>query len=261
MKLKNKVALITGAGASIGKAIALGFAKEGAHVAVNDINPDNASSVAAEIKAFGQESEVYIADVSEYESVVNMADLIIDTFGRIDILVNNAGVLSSAPFLELSVLEFKRIMDINVSGVFYVSQAVARAMVTRGKGGAILNISSLNAWQPFFDTAHYNASKASVSMLTQSMALELAAHGIRVNEICPASTETEINREALQDPENRRARQQTVPLGRIGQPQDLVGGVIFLCSDDASWITGASLAVNGGLGLVPPFGPQKYGTG
>ncbi len=261
MKLKNKVALITGAGASIGKAIALGFAKEGAHVAVNDIHPDNASSVAAEIKTFGQESEVYIADVSEYESVVKMTGLIVDKFGRIDILVNNAGVLSSAPFLELSVSEFKRIMDINVSGVFYVSQAVARAMVTRGKGGAILNISSLNAWQPFFDTAHYNASKASVSMLTQSMALELAVHGIRVNEICPASTETEMNREALQDPENRRARQQAVPLGRIGKPQDLVGGVIFLCSDDASWITGASLAVNGGLGLVPPFGPQEYGTG
>lgn len=260
MKLKDKVALITGAGGSIGKAIALGFAREGAHVAVNDVNRDNASSVVAEIKTSGQESEVYIADVSEYESVVSMTDMIVDRFGRIDILVNNAGVISSASFLELSVSEFKRIMDINVNGVFYVSQAVARIMATRGKGGAILNISSLNAWQPFFDTVHYNASKASVSMLTQSMALELAAHGIRVNEICPASTETAMNREALQDPENRKARERAIPLGRIGQPQDLVGAVIFLCSDDASWITGASLATNGGLSLVPPFGPQKYGA-
>jgi NAD(P)-dependent dehydrogenase (short-subunit alcohol dehydrogenase family) len=255
MKLKGKVALVTGARRGIGKAIALGFAREGADVIVNARNPEGAASVAEEIEASGQRSGHFIADVSDPDAVCSMIEKVMENFGRIDILVNNAGVSSAAPFLELDLSEVKRIIETNVLGLFYVSQQVARAMVTLGDGGAILNISSLNASKPFFNSAHYNASKGAVTMLTRSMALELGVHKIRVNEICPASVETDINRKSMQDPKSRSVRINTTPLGRIGQPQDLVGASTFLCSDDASWITGASLATDGGLRIVPPLRP------
>jgi NAD(P)-dependent dehydrogenase (short-subunit alcohol dehydrogenase family) len=194
------------------------------------------------------------ADVSSEERVQGMVNETVRTFGTIDILVNNAGVNSPAPFMEISGAEFERIMETNVNGVFYVSQAVARIMIDRGKGGSILNVSSLVTQRPFFNMAHYNASKAAVSLLTQSMALELGSFGIRVNEICPASVETDINRKALQDPEQRKYRLGIIPLGRIGQPEDLAGAAVFLCSDDASWLTGASIVTDGGLSVIPPFG-------
>jgi NAD(P)-dependent dehydrogenase (short-subunit alcohol dehydrogenase family) len=142
------------------------------------------------------------ADVSSEASVQRMVDQVVGTYGNIDILVNNAGVNSPAPFMKLSASEFKRIKEINVLGVFYASQAVARLLIARGKGGSILNVSSLVAHRPFLNMAHYNASKGAVSMLTQSMALELGPHKIRVNEICPASVETDMVRVALQDPKN-----------------------------------------------------------
>jgi len=144
-------------------------------------------------------------------------------------------------------------VEVNLIGLFYVSQAVANLMVAQGRGGSILNVSSLVAQRPFWNMAHYNASKAAVSALTQSMALELGVHGIRVNEICPASVETDINRATLQDPTNRRRRQEIIPLSRIGQPADLAGAAVFLCSDEASWLTGVSLVTDGGLGVIPPL--------
>jgi 3-oxoacyl-[acyl-carrier protein] reductase len=118
-----------------------------------------------------------------------------------------------------------------------------------------LNISSLVAFKPFLGAPHYNASKAAVTSLTRSMALELGRHGIRVNELCPASVETNMIRRALQDPENVEMRKRTIPLGRIGTPADLAGAAVYLCSDEASWITGVSIFTDGGLSVIPPFGP------
>jgi glucose 1-dehydrogenase len=175
-------------------------------------------------------------------------------YGGIDILVNNAGVNVPAPFLQIRGADFARVMAVNVAGVFYASQAAAKAMVARGAGGCILNVSSLVATRPFANAAHYNASKAAVSALTQSMAMELGPHRIRVNEICPASVETDMSRPAFQDPKQLAHRLATIPLGRIGQPEDVAGAAVFLCSDDASWVTGASLVTDGGLSVVPPFG-------
>jgi len=192
--------------------------------------------------------------VSSEPAARAMVSQVVEAYGGIDILVNNAGVNAPAPFLQISAGDFQRIMEVNVAGVFYASQAAAKAMVARGTGGCLLNVSSLVASRPFANAAHYNASKAAVSALTQSLALELGPHRIRVNEICPASVETDMVRPALQNPKQLAHRLATIPLGRIGQPTDLVGAAVFLCSDDASWVTGASLVIDGGLSVIPPFG-------
>ena len=260
MRLKDEVAVVTGAASGIGKAIALGLAREGAHVAILDVNEAPALEVATEIRGLGRQAEVYLSSIGDQASVGSAVDRIAQRFKAINILINSAGVISSAPFLEISSADIRRIFEINVFGLVYVSQAVAKVMVARSSRGAILNISSLNAEAPLFNVAHYTASKAAVSMFTRSMALEFAPYRIRVNEIRPASIETELTRKAMQDPENRRMRIETIPLGRIGQPEDMVGAAVFLCSDEASWITGASLLTDGGLSLVPPMGkrPSRY---
>lgn len=255
MKLKEKVALVTGASRGIGRAIAEAFAVEGARVAINfSRHKEGALAAMESIRSRNGEAITVQADVSSAGSVQGMVDQVVGVYGSIDILVNNAGVNSPAPFMNLTASEFQRVMEINVNGVFYASQAVAKIMIARGKGGSILNISSLVAQRPFANMAHYNASKGAVSMLTQSMAFELSPHKIRVNEICPASVETDMVRVALQDPKNRKHRLETIPLGRLGQPEDMAGAAIFLCSDEASWLTGASLVADGGLSVIPPFG-------
>ena len=255
MRLKEKVALVTGGSRGIGRAIAEAFALEGARVAINfNHHRDAALAVMESIQTRNGQAIIVQADVSAEESVRGMVDQVVGSYGSIDILVNNAGVNSPTPFMQLSLSEFRRILEVNVLGLFYVSHAVATLMIARGKGGSILNVSSLVAQRPFVNMAHYNASKGAVSTLTQSMALELGPHNIRVNEICPASVETDINRAALQDPKNRKHRLETIPLRRIGQPQDLAGAAVFLCSDDASWLTGASLVTDGGLSVIPPLG-------
>jgi len=255
MRLTGRVALVTGGSRGIGRAIAEAFAMEGASVAIN-FNQHREGALAAmkSIQSRNGTAIIVRADVSNEESVRGMMDEVVGAYGAIDILVNNAGANSPTPFIQLSAAEFKRIMEVNVLGVFSVSQAAAKLMIARGRGGSILNVSSLVAQRPFLNMAHYNASKGAVSMLTQSMALELGPHKIRVNEICPASVETDINRAAMQDPKNRKHRLETIPLGRIGQPEDLAGAAVFLCSEEASWVTGASLVTDGGLSVVPPLG-------
>jgi len=255
MRLKEKVALVTGGSRGIGRAIAEAFAMEGARVAINfSQHKDDALAAMESIRSRNGKAISVQADVSSEGSVQAMVDQVVGAYGGIDILVNNAGVNSPTSFMKLTASEFKRIMEINVHGVFYASQAVAKSMIARGRGGSILNISSLVAQRPFANMAHYNASKGAVSMLTQSMALELSPYRIRVNEICPASVETDMVRVALQDPNNRKHRLETIPLGRIGQPEDVAGAAVFFCSDEASWVTGASLVTDGGLSVIPPFG-------
>ncbi len=255
MNLTGKVALVTGGGRGIGRAIAEGLAAAGATVAINySRSKEGAMAAMDTIQAKGGEAMVVQADVSSESAAQAMVNNVVSVHQRIDVLVNNAGVNAPAPFLQIPAAEFARVMAVNVAGVFYASQAAARQMIARGAGGCILNVSSLVATRPFWGGAHYNASKAAVSALTQSMAMELGPHGIRVNEICPASVETDMSRPAFQDPGKRAHRLATIPLGRIGQPEDVVGAVVFLCSTEASWITGASIVTDGGLSVVPPFG-------
>ena len=255
MKLKSKVALVTGGGRGIGRAIAEGLAREGATVAVNYSQSREGALAAVEaIRARQGQAMAIQADVSAEPAAQAMVRQVVESYGGIDILVNNAGVSSPAPFLQVGAAELRRILEVNVAGVFFASQAAAKAMIARGRGGCILNVSSLVASRPFANAAPYNASKAAVSALTQSLALELGAHRIRVNEICPASVETDMVRLTLKSPQQLAHRLATIPLGRMGQPSDLVGAAVFLCSDDASWVTGASLVTDGGLSVIPPFG-------
>ena len=255
MKLTGKVALVTGGGRGIGRAIAEGLARAGATVAINySKSKEGAEAALVAIQTKGGRAMIIQADLSAEAETAAMVNTVVAAYGGVDILVNNAGVNAPAPFLKIRAEDFSRIMAINVAGVFYASQAAAKAMIARKTGGSILNVSSLQATRPFLNGAHYNASKAAVSSLTQSMAMELGPYGIRVNEICPASVETDMSRPAFQQPQQRAHRLATIPLGRIGQPEDLVGAAVFLSSEDASWLTGVSLVTDGGLSVVPPFG-------
>jgi len=258
MRLEGKAALVTGGAQGIGRGIVEAFAREGARVAVNFGRSGEAAAELVEgIRARGGTAFAVQADVSSGQAVASMMERVLDELGRIDILVNNAGTLSSSPFLDLELAELIRVFETNVFGLFALSQLAARRMVSQGDGGAILNLSSLVAFRPFLGASHYNASKAAVTALTQTMALELGRHQIRVNELCPASVETGMIRKALQDPENVAMRERTIPLRRIGTPEDVAGAAVYLCSDEAKWITGVSIFTDGGLSVIPPFGPPS----
>ena len=245
-RLNEKIALITGGSRGIGRAIALAFAREGASVAINSTTHNSAAIET--LRALDEHGGPHIsvtADVSSAEQVREMTSQVIEKYGRIDILVNNAGVLSRHPFLELTPEEFQRIHSVNVSGAFNVAHEVAKAMAEQG-GGAILNTASIASKRAYWNLAHYCSSKAALSMLTQSMALELAALKIRVNEICPGLIETDLS-----DPEFRKARVDVIPLKRVGTPEDLTEAAIYLCSDNAKWVTGASIVIDGGVLITP----------
>jgi glucose 1-dehydrogenase len=246
MRLLDKVALVTGASRGNGRAIAIGFAREGANVAINyRTSESEALSTLEAVAATGRRAIVVQADTSNSSQVDAMVARVIGEFGRIDILVNNAGVLRRTPFLEITEQEWDMILDINLKGYFLVGQAVARGMVKRG-GGVIINVSSVNQLRAGRDVTHYGASKGGVGQLTRQMAYELAAHGVRVNAICPGLIETDINRQDLMDPEFRSFRLGRIPLGIIGEPEDLVGIAVYLAGNESRLVTGAHFYVDGG---------------
>ena len=247
-RLRGKRALVTGAERGIGKAIAIGLAREGADVAVlYHQQQDAAQAVADEIAALGLRTATAQADVSEVEHVQRAVGTVLEAFGAIDVLVNNAAVLFRQPFLQIPIEDFDRVLAVNLRGAFLMTQRVAEAMVTGGIRGSIVNISSLSADRAAPGLVHYQASKAGVFMLTRGTALELAPFGIRVNAIAPGLTITDLNRDLMSDPAIRAQRVSAVPLGRPGQPEDHVGAVVYLASDESAWVTGATLPVDGGL--------------
>jgi gluconate 5-dehydrogenase len=195
---------------------------------------------------WGAEAFAVQADVSDAAQVQAMVEQTLATFGRIDILMNNAGAVIRKPFLEIEEETWDRIIDVNLKGVFLVSQAVARHMVARQGGGSIINTSSISAQIAYDDLSHYQAAKAGVYMLTRGMAYELAKHNIRVNAIEPGLIETDLNRARLADPELRARRVGKIPLGRPGQPDDLAGAAIYLASDESAFTTGAAIRIDGG---------------
>lgn len=253
MKLHNKTALITGANSGIGKAIAYEFAKEGAHVAVNYIaNENEARKIAEEIKDMmytGQKSGYFRADISYMYEVQKMVEDIINLFGRIDILVNNAGIQTEKPFIELTEEEVDRVLSVNLKGTFFCSQFVARKMIELHIPGKIINISSVHQDIPRPLVAHYAASKGGIKMLTKVMALELAQYNISVNAIAPGAISTPMNERVLQDPELKKEVETKIPMGRFGEPEEVARVAAFLASDDASYVTGSTYYVDGGLSL------------
>jgi L-rhamnose 1-dehydrogenase len=246
-RLEGKVALVTGASRGIGRAVALRLAQEGASVAVN--HPGEAKEVLEVVRLIrfrGGKAISVRADIAHKRQVDRMVARVIERLGRIDILVNNAGICPFAEFLDITEEIWDRTHDVNLRGVFLCSQAVARHMVERGIGGRIISISSTASYAGGIIQAHYCPTKAGVNLLMKSMATALGPHGITCNSVLPGTVLTDMNRAFLVDPEHRRQTIEHIPLGRLGEPDDIAGVVAFLASDDARYVSGAELLVDGG---------------
>jgi len=244
MVLGGKVALVTGGGQGIGRALSLALAEGGADVAVADIDMPAAEAVVAEVIACGRRGLAVEADVTSKPAVEAMVQTTVETLGRLDILVNNAGIFPIAPVATMTEEVWDRVMAINLKGVFLCSQAVLAPM-RRAGGGRIINLASVSGLVGAVGMAHYAASKAGVIGFTKSLAREVTTMGITVNAIAPGIIETETTRQTF--PEGAlQAYQAQVPLRRLGRPEDLTGMVVFLASPAAAYITGQVYAVDGG---------------
>jgi len=246
-ELSGKVALVTGAGRGIGRAIAIGLSRAGATVAVNDINPDSCERAAVEL---APASAAFHADVSNKHAVQAMIDGVLERWGRLDILVNNAGVEPHASLLTLDEWDWRRTIDVNLTGPFLCAQSAARVMKDTG-GGIIVNIASIAGRAGGLrDRSAYVASKMGLIGLTKECARELAAYHIRVNAVCPGVIETEMTAHLRQSEEQMKRWLEDIPQGRLGAPDDVVGLVLFLCSDAAAYITGQAINVDGGKVMI-----------
>ena len=248
MRLQNKVALITGANSGIGKGIAIRFAQEGAHVAVNYLPGGTRETDAqAEVAAFATEGIAVGGDVSKRDDVQKMVDDTVAKFGRLDILINNAGIEINKPFLEGTDDEWNRVINVNLFGTYLCTQIAAKQMVKQGPGGKIVNISSTHEDIPFQGYTSYCASKGAVKMLMRNLCLEFAPYKINVNNIAPGAIATPINQKVLDDPEANKNALSEVPWGRWGTPEDVAGVALFLASDEADYVTGSTYYIDGGL--------------
>ena len=247
MRLKDKVAVVTGSSRSIGRAIALGYAREGAKVVINYRSDHGAAdSAVGEVEGIGSEAIAVQADTSSSSDVAELMAAATERFGRIDILVNNAGILIRTPFLEIEESEWDRILEVNLKGFFLCSQAAAKQMVRQGDGGVIINMSSAGDTLAGRDLTHYCVAKGGVRMLTRQLASELASYKIRANAIAPGLIETDLNRADLSDQEFRNYRLSMIPLGIIGVPEDIVGAAVFLASEDSRMATGTTIYLDAG---------------
>lgn len=243
-RLANRVAIVTGAGQGIGRALAIGLLKEGAPVVVADINPKGAASVQKELEAMGGKALAVQTDVSDEHSVENMVERTLSEFGRVDILVNNAGIFPVSSVEDMKEEDWDRVIGTNLVGTFLCSRAVAKKLISQ-QSGRIICLTSGRALQGAKNAAHYASSKAGIIGFSKALALELAPYRITVNVICPGITDTAQPR-GHQSEEAIYAQAAKIPFGRIGQPEDLVGSATFLASDAAGFITGQTLVVNGG---------------
>ena len=255
MRLAEKVAIVTGGGQGMGRAISLAYAREGARVVVADINEAGAQAVAEEIIAQGGSAIGVKVDVRSQDDVQRMIDDAVSQFGGLDILVNNAGVGKIVPFLETTEDDWDWIFSINCKGLLFCSQAAARQMIAQGRGGKIVNLASQAGRRGESLVLAYCASKAAVISMTQSIALALAEHKINVNGIAPGIVDTpfwdEVDRQfaqllGMEIGEPKRTFIKSIPLGRIEQPEDVTGTAIFLASSDSDYMTQQTLNVDGG---------------
>src|SRR5574341_517215 len=244
MLLEGKNALITGAGQGIGKAISLTFAKEGANVAVCDVNEAAAQETVAEIKKLGRKSEFYKVDVSNAQEVKEVVDKVLDNFSTIDILVNNAGITRDTLLIRMEEKDWDLVLSVNLKGTFNFTKAVTRSMM-KNRSGKIVNIASVIGLIGNVGQANYAASKAGVIALTKSVAKELASRGITVNAVAPGFIQTAMTDKLPE--EIKQAMLKQIPIGVFGLPQDVANVVLFLSSDLARYVNGQVVQVCGGL--------------
>ena len=247
-RLSGKVAAVTGGDQGIGRAIAERLASEGADVAIcYRKNKEGADEVVNRITAAGRRGAAFQADVGKVAEGQRFIDETVAALGKIDILVNNAGLEKGADFWDVTEADFDAVLNVNLKGMFFVTQAAVRHLRQSGCPGKIINISSVHEELPFPHFASYCASKGGIKMLTRNLAIELAPNKITINSIAPGAIETPINTKLLHDPVKLKNLLENIPLGRLGKPEDVAGLAAFLASDDSDYITGSTFFVDGGL--------------
>ena len=256
MRLQDRIAIVTGAARGIGRAIAEAYIREGAKVVLADINADLGAATAAEIGRDG-EARFIACDVGDKAQVEALVAATVEAHGGVDILVNNAGIIHSDELLDLAEDDFDRVLRVNLKGPFLVGQAAARRMVARGRGGASVNLSSVNAILAIRNQIPYNVSKGGVMQLTRVMSIALAEHNIRVNAIGPGTIDTDMAKVVMADEAARRTIMSRTPLGRLGTVEEIASVALFLASDESSYVTGQTIYVDGGrlpLNYTVPVG-------
>lgn len=259
--LSGQTAIVTGANSGLGEGIAIGLGEAGADVAVNYItNPEAAEKVAEKIRSFGSRAITVYGDVSSEDDVAAMFDKVFEEFGTLDILVNNAGLQQDALFHEMTLAQWQKVIDVNLTGQFLCARLAVRHFLERGivperscSAGKIINISSVHEMIPWAGHINYAASKGGVMLLTRSLAQEVAPKKIRVNAICPGAIRTPINTHAWEDQEQYDELLKLIPYKRIGETTDVAKSAVFLASDDSDYINGHSMYVDGGMMLYPEF--------
>jgi glucose 1-dehydrogenase len=248
MKLEGKVALVTGSSQGIGQAIAIRLAEEGANIIIDyRSNPDGAEETKTKVEATGRKGYVVQADLGVVSDVRKMVDAGVQEFGKLDILVNNAGLEKRADFWDVSEADYDSVVNVNLKGVFFATQAIVQHLRQTQRPGKIINISSVHEELPFPHFTSYCASKGGVKMMMRNLAVELGPLGITINNVAPGAIATPINQSLLNDPEKLNAVVKNIPLGRLGKPEDVASIVAFLASSDADYITGSTFFVDGGL--------------